>query len=230
MTSGTKLVVGSLAAGLLILGMSCGSGGDDGFGSGGGKADPPQNPKPVDDTGEDTGLDSAEDTGSDDTADTGADTVDTSLGLEGEGYDRGDVAFNLVAPNQDDQTWKLYQQLGEVVVLVFGAAYDPQMTEISGFLNGFVENYDIVVVAMLVQDSGGTQADDDDATAWAEAFDLETVIYDPVPTYPIMGDWAPQAQSEPRVYLIDESMTIDWTNDGATDEVQLENKIKDLVF
>ena len=136
MTSGTKLVVGSVAAGILILGLSCGSGENDGFGSGGGnRPDPPQNPKPVDDTGEDTGLDTAEDTSPEDTADTGGDTVDTSLGLEGEGYDRGDVAYNLIAPDQDNQTWKLYQQLGEVVVLAIGAAYDPQMTEISGFLD-----------------------------------------------------------------------------------------------
>jgi hypothetical protein len=203
----------------------------DGFGPGGNSHD---DDWVHDDTGDEVET-GAPDSAADDTADSAADdTGDTSQGdtappFTGEGYDRGDVAYNPVAPDQNGQEWRLYQHSGAPVVLVFGFAQSYNFQQISAFLPSIEEDYSrygLRAVAVMFTDALGVDADAEDAAAWAATYDLDTVLYDPDAT--IRGAWCGATQVE--TYLIDGDMVIRWTNLEATTEVQLSEQIADLVY
>jgi hypothetical protein len=209
---------------------ACGQG-RPGFGNGGDPLDDSKLPDPTDDTG-DTGAD---DTAMDDTAvedsaveDT-APPVDTSPPFLGEGYDRGDVAYNLVAPDQFGTDWRLYDFSGDPTVLVFGYAQGPTFQDICSWLPEIQAEYasyglDIAVVLFL--DEMGLNADQADASAWANTYDLGTVLYDP--DEEIRNVWASTQQV--KTYLIDGEMVIRWTNLESTSREQLRQAIGDLVY
>jgi hypothetical protein len=212
---------------------ACGRG-PSGFGHGGTDRDDTWLPG---DTGTtDTGPDTADDTATDDTAadtadDTGDDTggADTAEPFTGEGYDRGDVAYNLVAPNQQGAEWRLYQHAGAPVVLVFGYAESYAFQEISGYLPELMREfatYGLTIAVTMFYDPLGYPAAQDDAAAWAAGYGLDTVLYDPESS--IQGAWCGGTQV--KTYLIDGDMVIRWSNLESTSQAQLRDQIADLVY
>ncbi len=208
---------------------ACGQDGP-GFGPGGTSSDDSLVPS-GDDTGEpdDTGDTGADDTQVvDDTGDT-APVIDTSPPYEGEGYNRGDVAYNLVAPDQYDNTWRLYQHDGAPVVLVFGYGQSYNFQDICSWLPDIqseFSSYGVDVAVMMFLDPAWVDTTAGTARGWAETYDLDTVLYDP--DAEARYDWASPTQV--RTYLIDGDMLIQWTNDEATSQEQLRQKIGDLVY
>jgi hypothetical protein len=209
---------------------ACVQKGDDGFGGRGTPLDP------VTDTGpwnapDDTGTDTADpDTGTD-TADpdTGTDSGDTGEPvIVGTGYSKGDTAFNLEAMDQDEDPWKLHDQLGQVVVVVLGEAWDSRFNTISAYLKDLEDKYGIVTAPLLLADNTEVAADEEDATEWANFHGLDTVLWDPSVERAIQLDWAPLVR--PRLFLINEEMEIRWVSEGITNEVQLSEKIEDILY
>ena len=214
---------------LTLLFLGCDK--DDGFGADGNRVEPPNDTGPFNtNTGDDTGSDTTDtDPGTVDTADSAdtADSGDTGLGIEGTGYKRGDVAYNLIAPDQDDDDWALYGQYGRVIILTFGDATDPNFQEISGWLGSLGSQYGIATAAFLLTDSNMTQADVDAAESWSDTHSLPTVLYRPTDGSVSTASWA---STPPMTYVIDQEMVIDWTNQGNTEQGQIEDKVKDLVL
>ena len=71
-------------------------------------------------------------------------------------------------------------------------------------------------------------ADEEDALAWSTTYGLDTVLWDPSTERAIQTEWAPIVR--PRLFLINEEMEIRWVNEGITNEVQLSEKIEDILF
>ncbi len=202
-----------------------------GFGGGGNSSDDTLI-KPTDDTGtpDDTELDTGmDDTGVEiETGDT-APPIDTSPPYTGEGYDRGDVAYNLVAPDHRGADWRLYQQGNNPVVIVLGYGQSYTFQDICTWLPEIEDEfsaYSVEVVALLFLDTLGLDATEETAAAWADHFDLSTVLYDPEHT--VRGEWSNTTQV--KTYLIDRDKVIQWTNMEATSQEQLRQEIGDLVY
>ncbi len=236
--------------GLLVAG-ACVVKEDDGFGNQGGQRDGPAQdtgPWNVDtgpeDTGE-TGEESPDDTGPEDTGE----PEDTGFDLEGDGYAQGKTAYNLIANDQTDTEWRLYQQFTGVepppwnaTVLVFGAAYNDHFVSISGWLQDIVEQADSLAssqgasfgvsgAVFLIDDADGVQADKDAAAAWATANGLGTVLYEASPSRPITTSWHLYYQSKTKIYLMGPDMEIKWVADsGHTNSDRLYEKIEDLIL
>ena len=202
---------------------------DSGFKGGGSSLDPDWTEPP-----EDTGSQAGNDTAAKDTAggtETGA-AVDTSVEdtaapYVGEGYGSGDVAYNLVAPDQNAQTWRLYQQTDGPTVLVFGDAWDDNLLAIAAYLQALADKYSdygVNAAVLLFEDANTKNADAGDASDLASAYGLNVVLYDDDSS---RSAWA---TSQPTTYVIDEDMVISWKNTGITAENQLEDEIKELVF
>ena len=210
---------------------ACGQDGP-GFGPGGSSSDDSKitPPEETGDTGDTGAPDSQpEETGIvDDTGDTTT-PIDTSPPYDGEGYDRGDVAFNLRAPNQFGTEWSLYQQAGHPTVIVLGYAVSYNFQDICTWLpelDSEFSSYGLETAVMLFLDTTGTAADMDDASAWASTYDLSTVLYDRDST--VEGEWGSTTQV--KTYLIDGDMVIQWNNTESLSQEQLRQEIGDLVY
>jgi hypothetical protein len=221
----------------VTLGMvlyACGSDGP-GFGGGGSSIDDTLH-TPGGDTDEtDTG-----DTGEADTGDTSepidtsepddtAPPVDTSPPYTGEGYGRGDVAYNLVAPSHVGVEWNLYEHGGRPVVLVLGYGQSYTFQDICSWLpeiRSEFSSYGVETAVMLYLDEYGADADQEAAARWAAAYGLNVVLYDP--DYEVRGAWSNTTQV--KTYLIDEDMVITWDNLESTSREQLRQQIGDLVY
>jgi len=216
---------------LLAMATSAGCGSDDGFGADGERVPPPVDTGPFGTGGtSDSAADSGTgtDTGSTDSGtDTdSADTADTGLGIEGTGYGAGDVAYNFKAPDQNDDIWALYGQYGSVTLLVFGDATNVNFQDIAAWLPGLRADYGVSTAMVLLTDNSSTQADVDDAGAWASQYGLSTVLYRPLDGSVSTQEWASRP---PMFYVIDQGLNIDWTNQGYTGEGQVEDKVTDLL-
>lgn len=206
---------------------ACGQGGPS-FGPGGSSHDDSKVPSGSDDTAEDTAEDTGTDSAADDTGDT-APVIDTSPPYTGEGYNRGDVAYNLVAPDHNGNTWRLYQHDGAPVVLVFGFGQSYTFQEICGWLPALereFSSYGVEFATMLFLDPAGVDATETSAAGWADFYGLSTVLYDP--DYEVRGSWASTTQV--KTYLLDGDMVIQWTNVESTSQEQLRQEIGDLVY
>jgi len=223
-----------LSSSSLCILWACSQKEEDGFGGGGSSFDPVTDTGPwysKEDTGPsdtgsaDTDTDTAQgsDTGDSDSADTGEGPV-----IVGTGYARGDTAYALDLKDQDEDDWSLHAQYGKIVVLVFGEAWDSRFDTISAYLPELEETYDIVAAPVLLTDMAETAADEEDAEEWAGKHSLDTVLWDPSIAREVQTSWAPLVR--PRLFLIDNEMTIQWVSEGITNKVQLSEKIEDLVF
>jgi len=221
------LLLGATTIGLL---WACAQNEDDGFGGSGTPRDP------VTDTGPWVAPDTGEtDTATSDTAtpdtqnsDTAVDTGDTAPVIVGTGYAKGDTAYNLEAPDQYQNEWSLHAQLGKIVVVVFGEAWDSRFNSICAYLPELEAKYGIVGVPVLLTDISETAADDKDAAELAIIHSLNTVLWDPSIERALQTDWAPLVR--PRLFLINEEMEIRWVSEGITNQVQLAEKIEDILF
>ena len=223
------------SSGLTLL-WACTQKGNGGFGGGGSSFDP------VTDTGlwyssEDTGetgdtgaspdTSSGSDTGETD-SDTASDTGETGPVIEGTGYAKGDIAYNLSAKDQDEDDWSLHDQYGTVTVVVFGEAWDSRFQSISSYLAELEKTYDVKTFPVLLTNNDEMPADEEDAEAWSTTYELDTVLWDPSTERAVQTDWAPIVR--PRLFLINDEMEIRWVNEGITNEVQLSEKIEDMLF
>jgi hypothetical protein len=217
-----------------VVGMAlyaCGSDGP-GFGGGGNSHDETWIPGKDDTATGDTGGDDSALEDSvvvDETAVEDTYIEDTSPPYDGEGYDRGDVAYNLKALDHTGSEWSLYHHGGSPVVLVFGYAQSFTFQEICGFLPSLAEEYGshgLTTAVLLFGDDSGSEVDQADADAWAQTYGLDTVLFDDEGE--IAGTWA--NTTEVKTFLIDGDMVIDWTNSESTSEEQLSQKIGDLVY
>lgn len=223
-----------LSTSFLTLLWACAQKNDDGFGGSGTPLDPVTDTGPwySSDTGDtdtanpDTATPDTNDT--DTGIDTGTDTGDTAPVIIGTGYSKGDTAFDLQALDQTERDWSLHEQFGNVVVVVFGEAWDSRFNTICAYLQDLETKYGIVVAPVLLTDISETPADDEDATEFATTHNLDTVLWDPSVERALQTDWAPLIR--PRLFLIDEEMEIKWVSEGITNEVQLSEKIEDIIF
>ena len=215
---------------------ACGGASNTGFGGGGNHVDPVQDTGPwetsettdttdtTDTTGDTTDTSTTGETGTTDSA------TDTATGpvIEGTGYDRGDVAYDLVAPDQNEVEWSLHSHYGGVVLLVIGDGYDPLFTDISKYLGEMETKYGIETAALLLSDPHEAAADVEDAVLWADTYHVPTVLFDPSAGRDLQMEWAPIVR--PLLLLIDDEMVIAWKNTGSTSQTQIEEKIEDLVY
>ena len=99
-------------------------------------------------------TDSDTDTGGGDTgetdSDTGSDTGETGPVIEGTGYAKGDIAYNLIAKDQDEDDWSLHDQYGTVTVLVFGEAWDSRFQSICSYLAELEETYGVKTAPVVL--------------------------------------------------------------------------------
>jgi hypothetical protein len=199
------------------------------FRGGGDNLNPDYTPPPEDTGSADTDVaDTGDSASSLDTADSDTAVIDTAADFEGEGYDDDDIAYNLVAPDQEDDEWRLYQQTSGPVLLVFGHAWDSNLTAIAEFLPGLAsdyETYGLTVALMLFEDLNTKAADVDDAAAFAASTGLEVVLYDDDASRESL--WSPV---QPTTYVISSDMEIQWKNTGISAATQVEDQIRDLVF
>ena len=179
----------------------------------------------------DTGPEDTSDTGFGDTGmDTGGDTEDTAAPYEGTGYSTGDVAYNLVAPDQDGQEWRLYQHDGSPIVLTLGYGLGDDFIQVCSFLPDVVssfESYDVQGVAVLLLDATGTVAEQEDAAEWADLYELDTVLYDEDGS--IALDWT-GSSTRTRTYVISADMVIEYANYDYTYQAQVESTLEDLLY
>lgn len=192
---------------------------------------PPVGPQGhVDETGYDHGW-TPQDTG-EETSDTGSGSTDTGDTADspggdpvGTGYLQGDVAYDLQAADQEGVNWALYDQVGAPVVLVFGYGQSWVFQSICDELPELASQYPGVVFSvMLMLDSLGAGAIQEDAALWAEAWDLPVVLWDRYDQ--VNSQWAFSTQV--RTYVLDQDMVIVRVLEEAFDPAQLETLLDSL--
>ncbi len=229
----------TLALSLLLVG--CGKS-DGGVPMGGGgtafepNTDPPPQPPPQPDTANPSGADdtgsasAADDTGSVATdADGGPPdgSDDTGVVIEGTGYNRGDVAFNLTATDQAGLPFSLHNRYGSKVALVVGnldvGTTRDTLSNLSDIASG---HSDVSFVALIGRDALGVQCNQACAATVQSTYGFSPVLWEPAASMAEFNAWA-QAQNT-RTYLIDSTMVIDWTKNGTANGSQVDDKLDDL--
>jgi hypothetical protein len=154
---------------------------------------------------------------------------DTGATYTGTGFEVGDVAYDLLASDQNGDSWSLYAHSAEPVVIVFGYAQDYNFQAICGFLPAVEAKYAaeaVSVVVFLSLDPLGVRSNASDAASWSSTYGLSTVLWDSEGT--VTGIWA--AATQVKTYLIAGNMQINWVHTDYTGQEQLSDKIHDLLF
>ena len=218
------------ALGLFLLTAVGCSSGDKGSWSGGGTStvNPPVEGDDTGGGGDDTAVTTTDDTGGDDTGgdegggDEGGDDTGTTAVIEGTGYDRGDVAYDLSGTSHTGAAWSLHDHAGSIIVLVVGHLDYATMTATLGGLDEVDES--VLKVALIGRDIYGSEADATDAADAAIGYGIDAVLTDPTGT--LVNLWS--EYNPPKTYVIDQEMTIYWTNFGSTDGGQIQGKVDEL--
>ena len=202
---------------------------EPGFGDGGSSVDAldcapycdePDTASDGDDTG-DAGDDTGDtgDTAGGDSGETG-DTGDGSEDPEGTGYDVGDIAYDLTGTDQNGSSWSLYDGQGVTQVMVIGHAWDDNTAYIAdqfAALQAKFPGLDTTVV--LEQALDATEADQDDASDFADSLALERVVFGADTT-----SWAP---TTPKTYVIDRNLEIRMASVGIVYTEDMASAIED---
>lgn len=231
-----------LALSLMVVG--CGKS-DSGIPmSGGGTAfepntDPPPAPTPDPDTADPGSQDDTASTSpADDTAGTGEDAdggtpddggsdEDTGITIEGTGYDRGDVAYNLTATDQAGLPFALHSRYGSKVALVVGNLDVSTTTDTLTNLSAIASSHsDVSFIALIGRNALGVQCDQACAASVQSTYGFSPVLWEAAASMAEFNAWA-QAQNT-KTYLIDTSMVIDWTKSGTANGSQVDDKLDDL--
>lgn len=212
--------------------------------SGGGTAfepntDPPPAPPPDPDTADpDTEDDTAASSSSDDTAnpggsgdgdapDDGGSGDDTGLVIEGTGYGRGDVAYNLTAIDQAGLPFALHSRYGGKVALVVGNLDVSTTTDTLANIASIAgEHSDVNFVALIGRNALGVRCDQACAASVQSTYGFSPVLWEAAASMAEFNAWA-QAQNT-MTYLIDTTMVIDWTKSGTANGSQVDDKLDDL--
>jgi hypothetical protein len=228
---------------LTTLLIGCGKS-DGGMPMGGGgtafepNTDPPPPPPDRDTGGSETGDDTASTGPADDTsssstdadggpADDGGDGDDTAVVIEGTGYSRDDVAYNLTATDQSGLPFALHDRYGTKIALVVGNLDFPTTSDTLSNLADIASGHpDVSFIALIGRDALGTQCNQTCAASVQSTYGFSPVLWEPSASMPQFNAWA-QSQNT-RTYLIDSTMTIDWTKDGTANGSQVDDKLDDL--
>ncbi len=218
---------------MLILALLACTGEDDPFGSGGTHIDPPVDTGDTEDTGDtgdtaDTG-DTGPDTGdTDDTEETGetGETGDTGIpGGDDCGTGAGDVACNLTLTDQSGSEWQLWSLYGTgPVAIVIGNGWDSHFVGAAGWLQDVGEARGATVAMAMMEDQNQVTATQSSAQAWASAYGLDTVLYDPDDVITDDG-WA---SGTTKTYILNSDLEIQSIITGFVGESQLDDKLKAL--
>jgi hypothetical protein len=229
---------------LISLLSGCGkSGGGVPMGGGGTGFEPnldePPDPPPDPDTADPgTGSDTGSSSSSDDTAssgtdadggppDDGGDGDDTAAVIEGTGYSRGDVAYNLSANDQNGLPFALHDRYGSKVALVVGNLDVGTTRDTLNNLADIASDHsDVSFVALIGRDELGIQCNQACAATVQSTYGFSPVLWEASAAMPQFNNWA-QAQNT-RTYLINTEMVIDWTKDGTANGSQVDGKLDDL--
>jgi len=198
--------------------------------------DPPPQPPPSPDTadpssGDDTGPSgSGTDTASGDSDVDGGPPDgddDTGVVIEGTGYNRGDVAFNLTATDQAGLPFSLHSRYGSKVALVVGnldvGTTRDTLSNLSAIASG---HSDVSFIALIGRNELGVQCDQTCAATVQTTYGFSPVLWEAAASMAEFNAWA-QAQNT-RTYLIDSAMVIDWTKNGTANGSQVDGKLDDL--
>ena len=214
--------------------------------SGGGTAfepntDPPPAPPPDPDTADPDTEDDTAAASSDDTAspggsggdggapDDGGSEDDTGTGIvvEGTGYDRGDVAYNLTATDQAGLPFALHSRYGSKVALVVGNLDVSTTTDTLANLASIASDHsDVSFIALIGRNALGVKCDQACAASVQSTYGFSPVLWEAAASMAEFNAWA-QAQNT-RTYLIDTTMVIDWTKSGTANGSQVDDKLDDL--
>jgi len=201
--------------------------------------DPPP-PGSSDGDGDDTGTASPIDTSTpaDDTASSTVDAdadggpppdggEDTAVVIEGTGYDRGDVAYNLTASDQSGLPFSLHDRYGSKIALVVGNLDVSTTTDTLSNLQDIASDHsDVTFIAFIGRDATGTQCNQACAANVQSLYGFSPVLWEAASSLAEFNAWA-QAQNT-YTYLIDSSMVIDWTKSGTANGSQVDDKLDDL--
>jgi len=89
----------------------------------------------------------------------------------------GDTVCNLVLPDHVLQTWELYSQKGDIVVLDFSTMWCSACRSAAQTSQSLQDEYDsegVQIVTVLLADVENNQPDTADATAWMDAYGITT--------------------------------------------------------
>jgi len=139
------------------------------------------------------------------------------------GHRIGDEICDLVLKDQNDETWRLYDLKGDVILIDFSAMWcgpcqsaASTVQEVQDFYNS--EGFEYVTV--LIEDPTGGTVDIDDVQDWATSFGIETTPVlqgsrdllngDPSLGYPV-SSW-------PTFVFVDRNLEIFWGIYGYSEE------------
>ena len=200
-----------------------GSGDGDGDGDDTATTDPTDTALPTDDTASTT-------TDADADADEGPPPdggEDTAVVIEGTGYGRGDVAYNLTVSDQTGLPFSLHDRYGSKIALVVGNLDVSTTSDTLNNLHDIASDHpDVTFIAFIGRDETGTQCNQACAANVQSLYGFSPVLWEAAASMAEFNAWA-QAQNT-YTYLIDSTMVIDWTKSGTANGSQVDDKLDDL--
>ena len=89
----------------------------------------------------------------------------------------GDTVCNLILPDHVLQTWELYNQKGDIIVLDFSTMWCSACRSAASTSQSLQDEYaseGVQIVTVLLADTENNQPDAADATAWMDAYGITT--------------------------------------------------------
>ena len=89
----------------------------------------------------------------------------------------GDTVCNLILPDHVLQTWELYNQKGDIIVLDFSTMWCSACRSAASTSQSLQDEYaseGVQIVTVLLADTENNQPDTADATAWMDAYGITT--------------------------------------------------------
>lgn len=149
------------------------------------------------------------------------------------GHRIGDDICDLVLKDQNDETWRLYDLKGDVILLDFSAMWCAPCQSAASTMQSMQDFYNsegFEYITILVEDTTGGTVDIDDAQEWATSFGVETqpvlqgsrdlIDSDPSIGYPI-SSW-------PTFVFVDRNLEVFWGVYGYSEEY-LKTVIEDML-
>ena len=197
-----------------------GSGDGDGDGDDTGTSTPTDTATPTDDTATST-VDADTDAGPPDGGE------DTAFVIEGTGYGRGDVAYNLTVSDQSGLPFSLHDRYGSKIALVVGNLDVSTTADTLSNLQEIASDHpDVTFLAFIGRDATGIQCNQACAANVQSLYDFSPVLWEASASMAEFNGWA-QAQNT-YTYLIDTSMVIRWDKGGTANGSQVDGELDDL--